>query len=306
MVGRLIAIANQKGGVGKTTTAVNLAIGLAAHERRVLLVDLDPQGNATSGLVPGSRFAQLKNSQRTIYQSMVGHYVVEAVLTQVREAVYLTPAGPDLAAAEMELTTIGAREERLARILATVREDFDYILLDTPPSLGLLTLNALVAADSVIVPLRCEYFALEGLGSLLDMLRKVRCEFNHVLEVYGFALTMFDTRGRLSYQVAREVRDHFPNKVFQSVIPRNVAIPESSSHGLSVIEHDSGSAGAQAYREFAAEILSHSVSRGECASRQMALPNRQSWSLDVLLDSGKRNARRRSHSNRGMIRRPRN
>jgi chromosome partitioning protein len=293
VVGRLIAIANQKGGVGKTTTAVNLAIGLAAHERRVLLVDLDPQGNATSGLVPDSRFAQLKNSQRTIYQSIVGRYVVEAVLTQVREAVYITPAGPDLAAAEVELTTIGACEERLARILATVREDFDYILIDTPPSLGLLTLNALIAADSVIVPLQCEYFALEGLGWLLDMLRRVRSEFNSALEIYGFVLTMFDTRGRVSYEVAREVRDHFPNKVFQSVIPRNVAIPESSSHGLSVIEYDSGSAGAQAYREFAAEILSDSVSPNGFASRQMAFSERKSWSLGVLLDREKRKVRRK-------------
>ena len=293
MVGRLIAIANQKGGVGKTTTAVNLAIGLAAHERRVLLVDLDPQGNATSGLVPDSRFAQLKNSQRTIYQSIVGRYVVEAVLTKIREAVYITPAGSDLAAAEVELTMIGAGEERLARILATVREDFDYILIDTPPSLGLLTLNALIAADSVIVPLQCEYFALEGLGWLLDMLRKVRSEFNSALEIYGFVLTMFDTRGRVSYEVAREVRDHFPNKVFQSVIPRNVAIPESSSHGLSVIEYDGGSAGTQAYREFAAEILSHSVSPNGCASRQMAFASPKSWSLSVLLDREKRKVRRK-------------
>jgi len=292
VVGRLIAIANQKGGVGKTTTAVNLAIGLAAHERRVLLVDLDPQGNATSGLVPGARFAQLKNSQRTIYQSIAGRYVVEAVLIQVREAVYLTPAGPDLAAAEVELTTIGAREERVAGILASARQNFDYILIDTPPSLGLLTLNALVAADSVIVPLQCEYFALEGLGALLDMLRRVRREFNPALEIYGFALTMFETRGRLSYEVAREVHHHFPNKVFQSVIPRNVAIPESSSHGLSVIEYDGGSAGAEAYREFAAEIVSHSPPPIGCASGPAALLDRKSWSLGVLFDREKSKGRR--------------
>lgn len=292
-VGRLIAIANQKGGVGKTTTAVNLAVGLAAHERRILLVDLDPQGNATSGLVPDSRFAQLKTSPRTIYQSIAGRYVVEAVLTQVREAVYITPAGPDLAAAEVELTTIDAREHRLAKILASVREDFDYILIDTPPSLGLLTLNALVAADSVIVPLQCEYFALDGLGSLLNMLRRVRCDFNPTLEIYGFALTMFDTRGRLSYEVAREVREHFPNKVFQSVIPRNVAIPESSSHGLSVIEYDGASAGAQAYRELAAEIVSHSLSPAECVSRQSLFSERKAWSLGVLLDREKHKVRRK-------------
>jgi chromosome partitioning protein len=248
-VGRIIAIANQKGGVGKTTTAVNLAVALAQSGQRVLLIDLDPQGNATSGLVP----EPVKS--RTIYDSIVGRMPLKDVIREARAQLYLVPSSTDLVGAEIELATIEGRERRLKAELEAENNKYNYVLVDTPPSLGLLTLNALVAADSVLVPMQCEYYALEGLSSLLATIRRVNAALNPRLELLGVVLTMFDARNRLSHEISLEVQKHFPERVFQSVIPRNVRISESPSHGLAVIEYDPKSVGAEAYRLLALELL---------------------------------------------------
>ena len=237
-MGRLIVVANQKGGVGKTTTAVNLAIGLGQRESKVLLVDLDPQGNASSGIIADTRLAELKSSGKTIYEALVGRIPIGDAIRSARERVFLAPSGPDLVGAEIELATRKGRDQVLKQILAPVRDDYDFVIVDTPPSLGLLTLNALVAADSVIVPMQCEYYALEGLSALLETIRRIRASLNSKLQIDGLVLTMFDARNRLSHEIAREVEKHFPEKVFQSVIPRNVRLSESPSHGLSVLEYD--------------------------------------------------------------------
>ncbi|MGH7932980.1 MAG: ParA family protein [Candidatus Binataceae bacterium] len=296
-MGRLIAIANQKGGVGKTTTAVNLAIALATSNRRVLLVDLDPQGNATSGLIADSKLSAVKASGKTIYEALVGRIKLADAIKPVREAVTLAPSGPDLVGAEIELATMEGRERRLKEILAVVREDYAYILVDTPPSLGLLTLNALVAADAVIVPMQCEYYALEGLSALLGTIKKIRATLNPALKIEGLVLTMFDARNRLSHEIAREVQKHFPDLIFESVIPRNVRLSESPSHGLSVIEYEGKSAGAEAYKALADELLSRNgvaSNPAEClrytvdaapegkAQTAGKTPPRRSWSLRAL------------------------
>lgn len=248
-VGRIVAIANQKGGVGKTTTAVNLAVALSQSGQRVLLIDLDPQGNATSGLTS----EQIKSG--TIYDSLVSRTPLAQVIRESRPSLSLAPSSTDLVGAEIELATMEGRERRLKAELSEESLKHNFVLIDTPPSLGLLTLNALVAADSVLVPMQCEYYALEGLSSLLATIRRVKAVLNPELELMGVVLTMFDPRNRLSHEISLEVNKHFPERVFQSVIPRNVRISESPSHGLAVLEYDPKSVGAEAYRLLALELL---------------------------------------------------
>ena len=254
-MGRVIAIANQKGGVGKTTTAINLAVALARSGRRILLVDLDPQGNATSGLVCSDEIQQLLASGRTIYQALVSGGALADVIHEVRPNLFLAGADKDLVGAEIEMATMAGRERRLRGLLYGVREEYNIVLIDTPPSLGLLTLNALVAADTVLVPMQCEYYALEGLSSLLGTIKRVKEQLRPGLELEGLVLTMFDSRNRLSHEISREVREHFSDKVFRTIIPRNVRLSESPSHGLSVLEYDTKSAGAAGYRELAEELM---------------------------------------------------
>ena len=247
---RIIAVANQKGGVGKTTTAINLAASLALADRSVLLVDVDPQGNLTSGV--GLKAEASKGA--TIYEALMGTAPLPELPTAV-DKMKLVPANRHLAGAEIELVTMEARESRLARILAPVRDKYDYILIDTPPSLGLLTLNALVAADAVIVPLHCEYFALEGIADLVATIRRVRASLNPKLDILGVLLTMYDDRTNLGQQVASDIRSFFAEKVFTSVIPRNIRLGEAPSHGLPVLLYDVKSKGAEAYVSLAREVL---------------------------------------------------
>jgi len=246
-VGRVITVANQKGGVGKTTTAINLAFALAQQGRRILLIDLDPQGNATSGLACSDEIRTALASGRTIYEALVSGGTVNDIVHMVRPNLFLAGAGNDLVGAEIEMATMAGRERRLRALLYGVRDEYNVVLIDTPPSLGLLTLNALVASDSVLVPMQCEYYALEGLSALLATIKRVKEQLRPALDIEG--------RNRLSHEIAREVREHFADKVFKSVIPRNVRLSESPSHGLSVLEYEAKSAGAEGYRELALEMI---------------------------------------------------
>jgi chromosome partitioning protein len=296
-VGRLVAIANQKGGVGKTTTAINLAVALAQTSQAspklpILLVDLDPQGNATSGLMPPAELGELKASEKTVYEAIVGRIEVAEALRRIRESIFLLPSGSNLVGAEVELTTADGRERRLKELLDPLRTRYSFILVDTPPSLGLLTLNAMVAADSILVPMQCEYYALEGLSALLGTITRIRKVLNPALRIDGIVLTMFDSRNRLSHEIAREVNRHFPDQLFQSVIPRNVRLSESPSHGLSVIEYDSKSAGAEAYRALAAEMLQRAGATAPASPGPCSEQGRKSWNLRALFSREGDRARR--------------
>lgn len=248
-MGLTLAVANQKGGVGKTATAVNLGAALALDGFRVLLVDLDSQGSATSGLGE----AHTKGSSS--YEVLIGQLDAAAVIRPTSiPGLSLMPGTRDLAGAEVELISCDNRHSRLREQLSPVQRDFDYLLIDCPPSLGMLTLNALCAADAVIVPLQCEFYALEGLGALVETLERVRSAFHPDLRILGILLTMYDARTSLSRQVAREVREHFGAKALQSMVPRNVRIGESPSYGQPVVTYDPASLGAVAYRNAALEI----------------------------------------------------
>lgn len=250
-MGRIITIANQKGGVGKTTTAVNLGASLAAAEKTVLVVDLDPQGNATSGLGIDPNLINLTTYDVLIEACSPG----EAITSSELDYLDVLPANRDLAGAEVELVDAERREARLKSALEGLRDRYDFILVDCPPSLGLLTLNALCAADAVVVPLQCEYYALEGLGRLLGTIDMIREQLNPKLELDGILLTMYDKRTSLADQVANEVRENFDGRVFETVIPRNVRLSESPSFGKPALLYDARSRGAQEYLNFAREYL---------------------------------------------------
>ncbi len=259
---RIIAITNQKGGVGKTTTTVNLAASLAATRRKVMLVDLDPQGNATMGSGVNKHDVELSG-----YHALTGSAGLREVMRFSEEAGYhLIPGNSDLTAAEVELLQMNNREARLATLLQEVDGDFDYILIDCPPSLNLLTLNALTAADAVFIPIQCEYYALEGLSALLETVEQVREAVNPRLEIEGLLRTMFDARNNLANQVAEQLIEHFGDKVYRTIIPRNVRLAEAPSYGLPIIKYDKTSRGAIAYLALAAEL----VRREEEAQQQDA------------------------------------
>lgn len=249
---KIIAITNQKGGVGKTTTCVNLAASLAEQGKKVLLVDLDPQGNASTG--SGIDKAHLKDS---IYQVLIGNKTLSEVVIHAEAAKFdVAPSNRDLAGAEVELVNEMARETRLKNaILKLGDQAYDFVLLDCPPSLNLVTVNALTAAHSVMIPMQCEYYALEGLSDLVNTVKKVRAHLNPVLEIEGLLRTMFDNRNMLAQQVSAQLVNHFGKKVYQTIIPRNVRLAEAPSYGMPVLLYDRSSKGAQAYLELAQEII---------------------------------------------------
>ena len=256
---KIVAVANQKGGVGKTTTTINLAASLALADRRVLLIDIDPQGNLTSGVGQKGKAA----AAGTIYDALTTPQPTidprPFIIPTAIDRLSLIPADRNLTGAEIEMVPLARREERLRALITGVRDDYDYIFIDCPPSLGLLTLNALVAADAVLIPLHCEYFALEGLADLVGTMRRIRAALNPALDIEGVLLTMFDERTNLGQQVASDVRQFFKEKVFRTVIPRNVRLGEAPSHGMPVILYDVKSRGAEAYLALAREVLERSA-----------------------------------------------
>jgi chromosome partitioning protein len=255
---RTLAVANQKGGVGKTTTAINLAASLALADQRVLLIDTDPQCNLTSGIGLKGRSSPAGN----VYDALMADHITDPsmfVLPTNVSGLFVIPSDRNLAGAEVELVNVDHRETRMRRIIDPLRSSYDFIIIDCPPSLGLLTLNALVAADAVLIPLHCEYFALEGLADLVSTLQRVRSSLNQDLDIEGVLLTMYDERTNLGQQVSSDVRGFFKDKVYNTVIPRNVRLGEAPSHGMPVILYDVKSRGAEAYLSLAREVIARTV-----------------------------------------------
>ena len=251
-MGKIISFSNQKGGVGKTTTCVNMSAYLAKQGKKVLLIDMDPQGNATTGL--GLNKSGIKNS---VYNVLIDDTPVKDVIIPTKiDRLEILPAGIDLAGAEVELVYIKNREKRLQEALKKVEKYYDFITIDCPPSLGLLTINALTASDSIIIPIQCEYFALEGLSQLMNTIKLVKKHLNKKLEIEGVSLTMYDGRAIVSRQIAEEIRRFFGKKVFNTVVPRNIRVSEAPSHGVPVMLHDPKCAGSRAYDELTKEFLS--------------------------------------------------
>lgn len=263
-MGKVISVANQKGGVGKTTTTVNLSTILAQKGKKVLLIDADPQGNATSGL------GVEKEVEFSTYDILVGETVMEDVLQRTMiKNLKVCPSNINLAGAEVELVSMMSREQRLKEKLDRIKEQFDYIFIDCPPSLGLVTLNSFTASDSVLIPVQCEYFALEGLGQLLNTFNLVKKHLNKNIQIEGALLTMYDIRTNLSNQVVKEVKKYFNNKVYKTVIPRNVRLSEAPSYGMPITEYDPKSKGAKSYIKLAKEFLS--INEEEKRAKHMLL-----------------------------------
>lgn len=258
-MGRVIAVANQKGGVGKTTTTVNLAACLAENGKKVLLVDIDPQGNSTSGLGIDKR-----RCEKTVYDCLVGGETMDKVAVKTPyDNLYVCPSNLSLSGAELELISVMGRENQLKNSIAPIISDYDYILIDTPPSLGLITINTLTAAGSVIIPIQCEFYALEGVSQLTDTIRRIKKALNPSVYIEGIVMTMYDARTNLAIQVVDEVKRFFPGKVYKTIIPRNVRLSEAPGFGRPVIYYDKDSKGAEAYTELAEEIMSAEANREE-------------------------------------------